>query len=80
MVLYDDATTFVGFFDYKVPILTRVLVSFLERYGFGCLLSGSSASVFSMYSSSFGLLALGGAHCDLGLNGCFLCCRVLLRR
>ena len=32
------------------------------------VLSASSASIFSIYSSSF---ALGGAHCDLGLNGCF---------
>ena len=63
-----------------LPSSCRVLASFLERFGFGFLLSSSSAGVFSMYSSSFGLLALGGAHCDLGLNGCFLCCRVLLRK
>ena len=60
----------------SLPSSCRVLASFLER----CLLSGSSASVFSMYSSNFGLLALGGAHCDLCLNGCFLCCRVLLQK
>ena len=60
----------------SLPSSCRVLASFLERFSFGCLLSGSLASVFSMYSSSFRLLALGGAHCDL--NGCLLCCRVLL--
>ena len=53
---------------------SRVRNSFTERLGFGVLSSGSS------YSSNFGLLALGGTHCDLGLNGCFLPCRVLFRK
>ena len=46
--------------------------------GFRVLSSGSSAMVFSMYSSR--LLALGGTHCDFGLKGCFLpCCLLFLK-
>ena len=56
---------------------SRVRNSFTERLGFGVLSSGSSAVVAS---SNFGLLALGGTHCDLGFNGCFLPCRVLFRK
>ena len=59
------------------PSSWRVFTSFFERLGFGVLSSGSSAMVFSMYSSSFGLLALGGTHCDFGLKGCFLPCCLL---
>ena len=40
----------------------RIFSSFFERLGRGVLSSGSSASVFSMYSSSFLWLALGGFH------------------
>ena len=63
-----------------LPSSCRALTSFFERLGRGVLSSGSSAIVFSMYSSSFGLLALGGIHCDFGLKGCFLPCRRLLRK
>ena len=59
---------------------SRMRNSFTDRLGFGVLSSGSSAVVASIYSSNFGLLALGGTHCDLGLNGCFLPCRVLFRK
>ena len=63
-----------------LPNSWRVFISFLERLGRGVLSSGSSASVFSMYFSSFLLLALGGFHCDFGLKGCFLPCRLLFRK
>ena len=45
-----------------LPNSWRVFISLLERLGRGVLSSGSSASVFSMYASSFLLLALGGFH------------------
>ena len=34
--------------------------------------------MFSLCSSSFGLLALGGIHWDFSLKGCFLPCRLPL--
>ena len=56
---------------------SRMRNSFLERLGFSVFLQ---VVVASLYSSNFRLLALGGAHCDLGLNECFLPCRVLFRK
>ena len=48
-VLNYDATSFFGFLDYYVSILTQLLlVSFLERLGLGVLSSGSSAMVALM--------------------------------
>ena len=55
-----------------LPSSSKIFISFFKRLGFRVFSSGSSASVFSMYSSSFGLLALGSIHGDFGLNGVFL--------
>ena len=43
-----------------LPSSWRIHASFLERSGLGVLFLCSSAVVFSMYSSNFGLLAFGG--------------------
>ena len=53
-----------------LPSSCRILSLFFERLGRAVLSSGSSAIVFSMYSSGFGLLALGGIHCDFGFKDC----------
>ena len=58
----------------------RIFISFFERLGFGVLSSGSSVIVLSMYSSSLGLLAFGGIHCDLGLKGSFFPNGLLFRK
>ena len=63
-----------------LPSSSRILISLLERLGFRVFSSGSAASVFCMYSSSFGLLGLGNIYCDFGLKGCFLPCSLLLRK
>ena len=66
-VLDDDAATLIS-----VCLITRSLLLYIvpggssvlssRGLGRGVLSSCSSASVFSMYSSSFLLLALGGFH------------------
>ena len=64
-VLDDDAATLISFFNYKVSTFTYFLEGlhfFLGEVGPWSPSSGSSASVFSMYISSFLLLALGGFH------------------
>ena len=61
-----------------LPRSSKMFISFFERLGFRVFSSGSSASVFSMYSSSFGLQALGGIHRNFILKGCFLPCHLLL--
>ena len=45
--------------------------SLFDRLSLGDLTCGSSSVTAVMYSSSLGLLALGGFQVDLGLKGCF---------
>ena len=44
--------------------------SFSDRLLFRSLTCGQSSVIAVMYSSSLGLLALGGIQVDLGLKGC----------
>ena len=44
--------------------------SFSDRLLFRGLTCGQSSVIAVMYSSSLGLLALGGIQVDLGLKGC----------
>ena len=44
--------------------------SLFDRLPFGDLTCGGSSVTAVMYSSSLGLLALGGFQVDLGLKGC----------
>ena len=51
--------------------LRSACCSLFDRLPFGDLTCGGSSVTAVMYSSSLGLLALGGFQVDLGLKGCF---------